>query len=160
VERVLVLGRGAAGKSTLARRLGALTGLPVTELDQCFWQPGVIATPRERWADIQHKLIQCDVWIIDGDLGPYDVLEPRLQVADTVIILNFSLVRCAWRTIRRSSEGIDYWRWVIGYRRRSLPVLMATIAEHAPRARVHLLRTPRAVDSLLAAISTGQPRPG
>jgi hypothetical protein len=96
----------------------------------------------------------------DGDLGPYDVLEPRLQVADTVIILNFSLLRCAWRTIRRLSEGIDYWRWVIGYRRRSLPLLMATIAEHAPRARVHLLRTPPALDSLLAVISTGQPRRG
>ena len=154
VQRILILGRGAAGKSTLARRLSALTGFPVIELDDWFWQPGLRETPRERWIDIQRGLIQSDTWIIDGDLGPYDVLQPRLDAADTVIILDFSLLRCAWRSIRRSSERIDFWRWVIGYRRRSLPLLMAAIARHAPRAQVHLLRTPRAVEALLAAIST------
>ena len=37
----MILGRGAAGKSTLARQLGDLTGLPVIELDTMFWQPGL-----------------------------------------------------------------------------------------------------------------------
>ena len=41
---------------------------------------------------------RADTWIFDGDLGPHDVLEPRLGVADTVIILDFSLLRCAWRS--------------------------------------------------------------
>jgi adenylate kinase family enzyme len=160
VQRILILGRGGSGKSTLARRLGTLTGFPVIELDQWFWQPGLVATPRDRWVEVQNELIQAETWIIDGDLGPYDVFEPRLEVADTVIILDFSLPRCAWRSIRRSSEGIAFWRWVIGYRRRSLPVLMATIATHAPRARVHLLRTPHAAEALLASISTGESRGG
>lgn len=70
------------------------------------------------------------------------MLEPRLRAADTVIILNFSLLRCAWRSIRRGREPLDFWRWVIGYRRRSLPILMATITTHAPRARIHVMRTP------------------
>ena len=30
---------------------------------------------------------------MDGDLGPYDVLEIRLQAADTVVFLDFSPVR-------------------------------------------------------------------
>jgi DNA-binding CsgD family transcriptional regulator len=110
MQRILILGRGAAGKSTLARRLGGLAGFPVTELDQWFWQPGLLPAPRDRWVDIQHELIQTETWIIDGDLGPHDVLEPRLELADTVIILDFSLLRYAWRSIRRSSEGIDFWR--------------------------------------------------
>jgi adenylate kinase family enzyme len=37
VDRVVVLGRGGAGKSTTAARLGVLTGLPVIELDRHFW---------------------------------------------------------------------------------------------------------------------------
>ncbi len=39
MKRVVILGRGASGKSTLARLLGEITGLPVIELDKVFWQP-------------------------------------------------------------------------------------------------------------------------
>jgi hypothetical protein len=38
---------------------------------------GLVATPRDRWIEIQRELIQSESWIIDGDLGRYDVLEPR-----------------------------------------------------------------------------------
>ena len=40
VRRVVILGPGASGKSTLAVRLGQITGPPVIELDQRFWRPG------------------------------------------------------------------------------------------------------------------------
>ncbi|MBV9836670.1 MAG: hypothetical protein JO156_01025 [Solirubrobacterales bacterium] len=156
MQRVLILGRGGAGKSTLAYRLGSLTGLPVIELDRLFWQRGGEATPRDQWAAIQHDLIRREQWIIDGDLGPHDVLEPRLALADTVIVLNFSLLRCAWRSVRRSREAADYWRWVIAYRRRSVPILMEAIATHAPAARVYLFRNPRAARAFVRAISPAQ----
>jgi adenylate kinase family enzyme len=154
MRRILILGRGAAGKSTLARRLGALTGFPVIELDKRFWQDGLVATPPDDWVDTQRELIQPEAWILDGDLGPQDVLQPRLEVADTVVVLDFSLARCAWRSIRRANERMDFWRWLIGYRRQSLPTLMAMIAAHAPRARVHLLRTPREVENFVRMIGT------
>jgi len=47
------MGRGASGKSTLARRLGDITGLPVIEVDKIFWQPGLIATPRDQWHPVR-----------------------------------------------------------------------------------------------------------
>jgi adenylate kinase family enzyme len=40
MERVVILGCAGTGKSTLARRLGAKTGLPVVHLDALFWEPG------------------------------------------------------------------------------------------------------------------------
>jgi Isopentenyl transferase len=40
VKRVMIVGPGAAGKSTFAVRLAEITGLPVIELDQLFWRPG------------------------------------------------------------------------------------------------------------------------
>jgi adenylate kinase family enzyme len=46
VRRVIIVGPGAAGKSTLAVRLGDITGVPVIELDKLFWRPGLAATPR------------------------------------------------------------------------------------------------------------------
>ena len=81
VERVVILGRGGAGKSTLARRLGAATGLAVTELDALFWPPGLAAMDDASWAACQRELVQREAWILDGDLGPYDreVLSPLAQ---------------------------------------------------------------------------------
>jgi hypothetical protein len=101
VQRVAILGRGAAGKSVLAARLGQITGLPVIELDPLFWKPGPNATPPAEWAHTQSELVRAEAWIIDGDLGPYDTaLGARLAAADTVIVLDFPLVRCAWRAAR------------------------------------------------------------
>ncbi|MGH9129363.1 MAG: hypothetical protein ACRDY2_10490 [Acidimicrobiales bacterium] len=72
VERVVVLGRGGAGKSVAAARLGELTGLPVIELDQHFWRPGLTAMAPNDWVRVQHDLAARGRWILDGDLGPYD----------------------------------------------------------------------------------------
>lgn len=152
MKRVVIVGRGGAGKSALAVRLGGITGLPVLELDTYFWQPGLTAASPDRWAAIQRELIQQDGWIMDGDLGPGDVLSVRLKAADTVIVLDFSFARCAWRTIRRSRERADYWRWLWAYRRRSLPLVMDAITTCAPGAELHVFRTPRTVSRFTARI--------
>lgn len=148
MRRVLVLGRGGAGKSVFARRLGALTGIPVVELDKVFWRPGPAETPRSEWVATQRELVAADTWILDGDLGPYDVLEVRLAEADTVMLLNFSLVRCASRAVRRSRERWDFWVWLISYRWRHLPSLRRAIA--ASGADLVELRSPRALERFLA----------
>lgn len=147
----MILGRGAAGKSTLARQLGDITGLPVIELDKVFWRRGLLPTPRAEWIERQEELTQTDGWILDGDLGSYDVVEARLRRADTIVLLDFSLLRCSWRALRRGPERGDFWRWVLRYRRESLPRLLDAIARHAPDARVQVLRSPRAVQDFLAA---------
>lgn len=153
MKRVVVLGRGASGKSTLAARLGDLTGLPVVELDKHFWRPGLEATPHDQWADIQQELVRQPTWIMDGDLGPYDVVDIRLRAADTVIVLDFPLWLCAWRAVRRSRERADFWRWLWAYRARSRPPLLAAVATHAARANVHVLRSPRAVRQFITQIA-------
>src|SRR6266852_6637188 len=153
MKRVVIIGRGASGKSTLARRLGDITGLPVIEVDKIFWQPGLIATPREQWVVMQEKLVAGDCWIMDGDLGPYDAVEVRLRAADTIIFLDFSLVRCALRAIRRSRERADFWLWLWRYRRRSRPFLMQAIANHAPGSTLHILRKPVALRRFVADVA-------
>ncbi len=42
MKRLLILGPGASGKSTLVARLGEIISLPVIELDKFFWQPGLL----------------------------------------------------------------------------------------------------------------------
>ncbi|MEP7023185.1 MAG: adenylate kinase, partial [Actinomycetota bacterium] len=66
MQRVVIVGPGAAGKSTLAARLGAITGITVIELDQCFWRPGLVPTPRGQWSAMQRELVRRPAWIMDG----------------------------------------------------------------------------------------------
>jgi len=146
------MGPGASGKSTLALKLGEITGLPVVELDKVFWRPGLIETPRDEWAELQRKLVAKNEWIMDGDLGPFDVFEVRLRAADTIIFLDFSLVRCAWRAIRRSRERLDFWLWLFRYHRESRPFLLEAIRNRAVEAMVHVLRDPEAVRRFVADV--------
>ena len=159
MRRVIIVGPGAAGKSTLAVRLAEITGIPVIELDTLFWRPGLAAMPRDQWAAIQRELAGHESWIMDGDLGPYDVLDVRLRAADTIVFLDFSPARCAWRAIRRSRERADFWWWLFTYRRRSRPRLLQAIATHAGHADIHVLPTPRAVSRFLARTARGMTDP-
>ena len=152
MKRVVILGRGASGKSTLAARLGEITGLPVIELDKAFWGPGLVATPRDQWVVFQERIVAEERWILDGDLGAYDVVEVRLRAADTIILLDFSFVRCAWRTIRRSRERADFWRWLVAYGFHNRPILMKAIANHAASADLRVLRDPHALRRFLADV--------
>jgi hypothetical protein len=162
--RVVILGPGASGKSTLASRLGQITGLRVIELDKVFWQPDLAPTPHDQWVEVQQRFIEGDGWIMDGDLGPYDAVEVRLRAADTIIFLDFSVIRCAWRAVRRSRERADFWLWLLRYRGQSRPALMEAIADHAPKATLHVLHSPEALRLFVARVirnsADGQPGAG
>jgi adenylate kinase family enzyme len=159
VQRVVIVGPGAAGKTVLAARLGVLTGLPVIELDRLFWRTGLAPTPRGQWAAAQRELAAQPRWIMDGDLGPYDVAEIRFQAADTIIFLDFGRLRCAWRAVRRSRENAEFWRWLCTYRRRSRPLIRRQIAAHGGAASVFVLTTPRAVRRFVAQVAGGAGTP-
>lgn len=150
MQRVVVLGRGAAGKSVLARELGRMADLPVVELDKDFWNADLEPMPLDLWRERQQTLVEEPRWIMDGDLGPYDDPASRLRRADTVIVLDMPLWLCAWRATRRGPERREFWRWVLRWRRESRSDLMAAIAEHAPDAHVIVLQGRRAVQRWLS----------
>lgn len=152
MKRVLVLGPGGAGKSVFARALAEQAGLPVVELDQLFWKTDLVPTPPDEWAAVQRELTTRPSSILDGDLGPHDVVDVRLSAADTIIVLDVSRWRCAWRALRRSHERLDFWRWLWTWRRKSLPTLKVSIQQSASDADVFILRTPAELDRLLVSV--------
>ena len=140
MERVVVFG---AGKSAMGRQLSESTGVPFVELDAIFWNDQVQPKSRNEWIELQQRLVQDDSWILEGDLGPYDSPEVRIEAADTIILIDLPRWRCIWRSALRSRQRMDYWRWVRSWRRTYRPQLMAIIERSGSRAKVHVLSSTR-----------------
>jgi adenylate kinase family enzyme len=152
MERVVVLGPGGAGKSTLARSLARSLRIPLHELDAAFWNERLDPMPRDEWHAYQTLIAAEPAWVLDGDLGPYDDLEPRLRQADTVVVLDVSPWLCALRVLRRGRERRDFWKWMLCWRRESRDQLLGAVASFAPRADVAVLHSRVEIDGWLTAV--------
>lgn len=166
VRRILIIGPGGAGKSTLARRLGARLGLEVVHLDKFYWRPGWVEPPKDEWLKILEGLTARDAWIMDGNYS--GSLDLRLARCDTVVFLDLPRLVCVWRIVRRwlayratarpdMAEGcpegltLEFVRWVWDYPRRSRPKVLARLAAAGAGKRVIRLRSRREVERFLAA---------
>lgn len=92
MERILIIGCGGAGKSTLARQLGEKLDIPVVHLDKIFWKPGWVETTPAEFDEVLAKELEKPKWIMDGNFNR--TMPQRMKRCDTVIYLDFSRFAC------------------------------------------------------------------
>ena len=104
MERIMIIGCGGSGKTTLDRQLGQVTGIPVVHLDNIFWSPGDWKHLEKEEFDIRLQAeLEKPRWIMDGN---YDrTLETRLQKADAVIWLDYPRWVCLFSWIKRVMQN-------------------------------------------------------
>ncbi len=68
--------------------------------------------------------------------------------------------RCIWRAARRSRERLDFWSWLLTWRVRYRPRILAAIAAEAAEADVIVIRRPIDVPQTLERLAGRDGRPG
>jgi len=99
MQRILIIGCGGAGKSTLALQIHEITNLPLIHLDQHYWLPNWTESTKKNWEKKVKQLVQQKSWIMDGNYG--GSLHIRIPAADTIIFLNRSRWLCLRRVLSR-----------------------------------------------------------
>src|SRR3989344_8564302 len=99
MKRILVLGSGGAGKSTISTELAKILNLPIIRLDEHYWRPDWTRPEHKELEEKIKNLIQKDEWIMDGNYQP--TIELRLSRADTIIFMDTPRPVCLARLIRR-----------------------------------------------------------
>ncbi|MCP3028520.1 DNA topology modulation protein [Halobacillus sp. A5] len=168
MKRVVIIGSGGAGKSTLARKLSKLIDVEVFHLDSYMWRPGWELVSREEQASIQSELVQQKEWICDGNYGA--TMDIRLREADTIIFLDMPRILCLYRAVKRV---VTYWKqtrpdmapgceerfsweflkWIWNYPEKKRPGLLQRLNEHALEKEIVLLCSSQEVDDFLLSIN-------
>ena len=167
MERVMIIGCGGAGKSTLARQLGEKTGLPVVHLDQIYWSPGNWQhLEKEEFDSLLSIELEKPRWILDGNFNR--TMEMRLERCDTVIYLDFNRFTCIlgwlkrvitnWGTARPDmAPGCKEWfdpefaKWLWNFNKQNRNRYLKLLAEQTDK-KVYILRNRRQVRKYLSSI--------
>ena len=108
-NRILVYGVTGSGKTSLARRISARTGIPWHSVDDLAWEPDVewVPVPVEEQRRRIEAICAHDEWVLDTAYGSW--LDIPLGRVELIVALDFprivSLVRLTRRTIARSLDG-------------------------------------------------------
>jgi adenylate kinase family enzyme len=109
-KRILVYGVTGSGKTTLARRIAGIIGLPSHSIDdEVGWLPGWVERPREEQRQIVSQIVAGEAWVLDTAYGHWrDLVLPRTEL---IIGLDYPRrVSLSWlvrRTVRRAISGED-----------------------------------------------------
>jgi len=110
--RIAVVGTTCAGKTTVAKRLAEIHGLPHIELDALHWGPGWSEPSEDEFRARVEEALDADGWVADGGyhgkLGDL-VLERAELVVWLDPPLSTVLRRLGTRTVRRIRSGEGLW---------------------------------------------------
>jgi adenylate kinase family enzyme len=166
-RRIAIVGPTAAGKSTLARRLGDALAIPVHHLDALYWRPGWQPTPDDEWHALLRDLVAGERWIVDGNFTA--TMRERLEAADTVVFVDLPRRVCLWRAVRRRAVygrrrapgmadqsrphfDLRLLGWIWTFPRDHRPLILDLLAELGEGRGVHVLRTRREVEGFAAGV--------
>lgn len=164
MKRIVLVGCGGAGKTTLATTLHRITDIPLIYLDKLYWKPNWEEPSKAEWVAIVEHLISQESWIMDGNFG--STMPIRFEKADTIIFMDRSRWLCLYRVMKRMlmyhgrvrpdmgascAEHLDwaFLKYIYGYNDTRRPKILQHLERLKTRKNVIILRNNREVKEFL-----------
>ncbi|ATP41396.1 topology modulation protein [Solibacillus sp. R5-41] len=164
MKKIILIGSGGAGKSTLARKLGESLKIDVYHLDSLFWKPNWVDVTKDDQRKIQQDIVKKEEWIIDGNYG--GTMDIRINAADTIIFLDIHRTICVYRAFKRMlqyrnktrpdmGEGceeridLNFLKWIWDYPKTKRPEILNKLRQFSNSKNVILLKSPKEIQRFL-----------
>ena len=112
MKKIAVFGNAGGGKSTLARRIAEITGLPLIVLDHLGYPDGYRRDRAgggklsdDEFRKAHDQILEQPEWVIDG-YGSPETLWPRLAQADTLVHVDLPVALHYWGVTKRLAKGL------------------------------------------------------
>ncbi len=101
-SRIIIIGNGCSGKTTLARKLAGILRVSHIQLDAIHWKPDWVSRPRDEFRQLTRAAVSSEQWVADGN---YSVVRDIVWDRATALIwLNYSFPLVLWRAVSRTSK--------------------------------------------------------
>jgi adenylate kinase family enzyme len=147
MQKIAVFGNAGGGKSTLAKRLAEITGLPLYVIDIIQYPGGSYRAKDmnggkvspEVYEKLHDEILRQDAWIIDG-FENVALAWKRFEAADTLIHVDLPITSHYWGVTKRLVRGL--FESPAGWPEHT-PVLESSLASYRVVWRCHTRLTPK-----------------
>ena len=167
MKRIMLIGSGGAGKSTLALKIAPILKLPLIHLDTEFWSPGWVEPDKVWWRKRVKEIADGEKWIIDGNYG--GTMDIRLERADTIIFMDYPtwlrLLRVIWRYWKNRNksrpdmregcpEKLDwqFMLYIANYNKSRKPVILEKLAKLQENQKIIILKNDKETRSFVQSL--------
>lgn len=146
MRKAIIIGCPGSGKSTFARALAEVTGLPLYYLDRMYWNADKTQVEKSVFRARLAAALTGEQWIIDGNYG--STMGMRLAACDTVFFLDYPTEVCleGIRTRRgtprpdmpwiETEEDAEFIEFIKRYNTESRPSVLELLKQYADKTIV------------------------
>lgn len=163
IKKIIIIGCSGAGKSTFARKLRDITGLPLYYLDMLWHKPDKTNVSSEEFDTRLLEIIETDTWIIDGNYGR--TLEIRLRACDTVFLLDYPVDICLAGVQSRIGEiredmpwvenefDEEFKQWILGFSENEMPAVYELLNKYKYEKNIIIFKSRKDSEDYLNSLN-------